>query len=203
MRMAEFSRVSGVSVATIKMYLREGLLPAGEKHGPNQAVYGDVHLKRLRLVRALVTVGGLNLSAARAVTAAIDSDMPIAEAFEIAQHSVSESVAGEPEPEALRGIDDATAGWHVSPDNPGRLQAARALEAFIAAGQTDARGWVHRYAEAALAVAEADLDEIAERPNRTSKVETVVVGIPVGDALLSGLRRAAQEHVTSQRFGAP
>jgi DNA-binding transcriptional MerR regulator len=201
MKMAEFSLTSGVSVATIKMYVREGLLPAGEKRGPNQALYGEAHLKRLRLIRALVTVGGLNLSAARAVVSAIDSDMPVAEAFEIAQHAVSVPAAAEPAAEALRLIDEATRGWHVSPHNPGRLQAARALESFVGAGQQDSSGWVRRYAQAALTAAEADLDEIAERPDRTSKVETVVVGTVLGDALLSGLRRAAQEHVTSQRFG--
>jgi DNA-binding transcriptional MerR regulator len=200
MKMAELSRVSGVSVATIKMYLREGLLPAGEKRGPNQALYGEVHLKRLRLVRALVTVGGLNLNSARAVISAIDSEMPVAQAFEIAQHAVSDSASAAPDAEALRAIDEATEGWHVSADNPGRLQAARALDFFVGAGQWDARGWVQRYAQAALMVAEADLDEIAERPDRASKVETVVVGTALGDALLSGLRRVAQEHVTSKRF---
>lgn len=202
MKMAEFSRVSRVSVATIKMYVREGLLPAGEKRGPNQALYTEAHLKRLRLIRALVTVGGLNLSAARAVIGAIDSDMPVAEAFEIAQHAVSEPGTTAPGIDALRTIDEATKGWHVSAENPGRLQAARALESFVAAGQVDSRGWVNRYTEAALMVATADLDEVAERSDRTSKVETVVVGTALGDALLSGLRRAAQEHVTHQWFGA-
>jgi DNA-binding transcriptional MerR regulator len=39
MRIAELSRRSGVSVPTIKYYLREGLLPPGERTSPNQALY--------------------------------------------------------------------------------------------------------------------------------------------------------------------
>ncbi|MET1074743.1 MAG: MerR family transcriptional regulator, partial [Umezawaea sp.] len=52
MRMAELSAESGVPVATIKYYLREGLVPAGELTSPNQAQYQARHLQRLKLVRA-------------------------------------------------------------------------------------------------------------------------------------------------------
>jgi DNA-binding transcriptional MerR regulator len=37
MWIAELSRQTEVPVATIKYYLREGLLPAGELSSPNQA----------------------------------------------------------------------------------------------------------------------------------------------------------------------
>lgn len=48
---------------TIKYYLREGLLAAGELTSPNQAHYGPGHERRLRLIRALLDVGGLSLAA--------------------------------------------------------------------------------------------------------------------------------------------
>ena len=198
--MADLSKTSGVAVATIKMYLREGLLPAGERVAANQARYGEEHLQRLRLIRALVTVGGLRVAAARKVLTAIDSDAPVAEAFEVAQHAVSESADAEPDEDALGTLDALTNAWHVSPGNPGRMQAARAIQSFRDAGQQDLQGWLTRYASAALAVAEADLDEVDARPGRAAKVETVVVGTVLGDALFSGLRRVAQEHVSMQRF---
>ncbi|CAA9274079.1 MAG: Regulatory protein MerR, partial [uncultured Actinomycetospora sp.] len=74
MRVAELSRRTGVSVASIKYYLREGLLPPGERTSPNQASYGDDHVRRLRLVRALIDVGGLSVVGTRDVLAAIDDD---------------------------------------------------------------------------------------------------------------------------------
>ena len=72
MRISELSRVSGVPVATIKFYLREGLVPEGVRTSPNQAQYDDAHVQRLRLVRALVGVGGLSLAATKNVLGHID-----------------------------------------------------------------------------------------------------------------------------------
>ena len=40
-QMAELSRITGVSVPTIKYYLREGLLALGEAIRANQALYGQ------------------------------------------------------------------------------------------------------------------------------------------------------------------
>ena len=201
MRIAEFSTTSAIPVATIKYYLREKLLPAGESETANQASYGAVHLDRLRLIRALIGVGGLSVASARRVLEAIDSDASLPEVFKVAQHSVSAAIeSSDLEPADLASIDALLEGWHVSPENPGRLAAARVLSAFRGVGQTDERGWYARYAEAALLAADADLDEIESRPDRATKAETVVVGTVLGDALISGLRRAAQEHVTFQRY---
>jgi DNA-binding transcriptional MerR regulator len=199
--MAEFSSTSGVPVPTIKYYLRERLLPPGESAAANQARYGAAHLDRLRLIRALIDVGGLSVASARSVLDAIDSDAALPEVFEVAQHVVSENVdASTLDAGALARVDEIMLGWQVSPDNPGRLAAGRVAQSFAAVGQTDDRGWFARYAEAALLIAAADLDEIESRQGRAAKAETVVVGTVLGDALISGLRRAAQEHVTSERY---
>ena len=61
MRIAELSTRSGTSIASIKYYLREGLLAPGTPTGRNQADYGEAHLYRLRLIRALIDVGGLSV----------------------------------------------------------------------------------------------------------------------------------------------
>jgi len=57
MRISELSARSGVSVATIKYYLRERVLPEGERTSPTQATYGEPHLRRLGVIRALVDAG--------------------------------------------------------------------------------------------------------------------------------------------------
>lgn len=74
MRISELSRQSGVSVPTIKFYLREGLLPAGLPTGRNQADYSERHLRRIRLIRTLSGIAGLDLSSVREILAAIDDD---------------------------------------------------------------------------------------------------------------------------------
>lgn len=71
MRISELSRRSHVPVATIKFYIREGLLPAGRPTAATQSEYDGTHLRRLRLIRALTGVRGLSLHTARDVLAAV------------------------------------------------------------------------------------------------------------------------------------
>lgn len=202
MKISELSRVSDVAVATIKFYVREGLLPPGELSHPNQASYSDEHVRRLRLIRALTEVGRLSVSAAREVIGAIDSDLPIANVFEIAQHTVSATMEDvEVEPSALERVDQLASGWHYTPSNPGRLAAAQVITAIGSIGHSYQPAWFARYTAAALLVAEADLDEIEALADRLSQAETVVVGTVLGDALFAAIRRIAQEHVTSLRYG--
>jgi DNA-binding transcriptional MerR regulator len=85
MRIAELSRRSGIPVPTIKYYVREGLLPPGELTSPNQAQYDETHVRRLKLIRALVDVGDLSIAATRDVLASIDS--PGKTLHETARHS--------------------------------------------------------------------------------------------------------------------
>ena len=202
MKMAELSSTTGVPVATIKYYLREGFLPSGTLTSPNQAQYDEEHVRRIRLIRSLLEVGGMSVAGAGKVLAAIDADLPAEDTFAIAQHTLSEELEeSDADPVALAAVDEAMLGWNYLPHNPGRLAAAKVLSSFYAIGQTDTRDWVARYAQAAMAVAEADLDVVETRVDRTAMAETVVVGTVLGDALFAALRRAAQEHVTSQRYG--
>jgi DNA-binding transcriptional MerR regulator len=71
MKVSELSRRSGVSLPTIKFYIREGLLPAGESTGKNQAEYSEEHFERLALIRSLREDAALSVEViARALRAA-------------------------------------------------------------------------------------------------------------------------------------
>src|SRR3954447_3217506 len=72
MRISERSRVSGVPVATIKYYLREGLLPAGIPTSATSASYDERHVDRLNLIRALVDVGRVPIARVREVVTALE-----------------------------------------------------------------------------------------------------------------------------------
>lgn len=52
MRIAELARAAGVSRETIHFYLREGLLPPGQKVNARVSYFDDTHLARLRLIKA-------------------------------------------------------------------------------------------------------------------------------------------------------
>lgn len=205
MRISELSAASGVPLPSIKYYLREDLLPAGTPTSANQASYGEDHVRRLKLIRALIDVGGLSVATAREVLQAIDADrMPLAQVFGIAQRAVSQS-------ELFSSSDSAVGtaridalvehrGWAVSEGNPGRAAAANVVDACISTGHPELLALIDEYAAAAETVAAADLDAVARQPNVAAMAETVVAGTVLGDALFAGLRRIAQEHITSQRF---
>ena len=57
MRISELAEATGVSVATIKYYLREGLLPEGRKLTQRLVDYDARHVRRLGLLRLLREVG--------------------------------------------------------------------------------------------------------------------------------------------------
>ena len=78
MRIAELAERAGVSVATIKFYIREGLLPPPPvKTGRTMAYYDGPYLERLRTIRTLRDEHYLPLRVIRAVLAE-RGDAPLA-----------------------------------------------------------------------------------------------------------------------------
>lgn len=209
MRMKELSEASGVPVATIKFYLRERLLPAGDRSGPNQAEYSTIHLQRIRLIRALIEVGGLSVATARAVTGLLDlPGEDVHNILGLAQHAMTPT-APHPDSAEFRAararVDEVVGGlgWRVDDNNPGRDGAAVVLTTLAALDQSGLTDLLEPYARAAEVIARADLQAVAlsgTTGDRDAMVETAVIGMVVGEALILHLRRMAQEHVSAQRM---
>ncbi|MBX9719421.1 MAG: MerR family transcriptional regulator [Microbacteriaceae bacterium] len=210
MRMSELSSTTGATVPTLKFYLREQLLHAGERTSPNQAQYDESHVRRVRLVRALLEVGGLSVARAREVVAALDAGtLPLSSVFGVAQRAVTVPTPLVDDAPAPTGGDRLVAelcaarDWRVYPNNPGLALAARVLDTYAALGQQGLHDVLEPYAEAADLVARADLAAVAAAPDETEMTNVVVVGTVLGDALFAGLRRIAQEAESFRRFPLP
>ncbi|MEO8528518.1 MAG: MerR family transcriptional regulator [Pseudolysinimonas sp.] len=206
MRISELSELTGVSIASIKYYVREGLLPGGSPEGRNQTDYTDSHAARLRLIRAFLDVGGLSVSASRAVLAALDDEVPFGVAASVASAALPTAAPRTgPTGPGRATLDALTAklGWTVDAQNPGMELASRVIDDYTALGREDLLSTLDPYANAALQVAEADLDAVAASGNPEAMAETVVIGTVLGDSLLAGLRRMAHEHLTRTRFPVP
>ncbi len=205
MRISELARRAGISVATAKYYLREGLLPGGAVTGPNQATYDDGHLHRLRLIRALREVGGLEIRAIRAVVAAIeDEGLSQHELLGVAQRALHRPANRSPSPEAedARGAVDGfidRLGWDVAPDAPGRLDLAEALAALARLGREGGTALLRPYAAAADAMAAWEVRAIPTDEPPGAAVERLVVGTVVFEAVFNALRRLAHEHHSALR----
>ncbi|SMG43395.1 MerR family transcriptional regulator [Agreia pratensis] len=205
MLISQVSQLSGTPAATIKYYVRSGLLPAGTRSGENRTSYDESHVERLRLIRAMLEVGKLSVSSATAVLAALDdTSKPIAETFEVAQNALArDAVADVSEPseesfERADGVIDR-AGWNDCRDNVGRRILAQTIDGFARAGHTMSDEYLDRYAAAADIVAAADLDAVGAIADPSERTELMVVGTVLGDSLSLGLRRIAQAHRTAER----
>ncbi|MFB8216800.1 MerR family transcriptional regulator [Streptomyces anulatus] len=209
MRIGELSRRSGVPVPTIKYYLREGLLSAGELTSPNQAHYSTGHERRLRLIRALLDVGGLSLAAIGEVLEAMDDpEQPVHKVLGVAADGVTpagEEGAGpeledarEEVAELLRRRD-----WQADERSPAAESLAGVLSALRRAGHGGYIDLLDVYADAAEPVARADLDYVQRRVAREDLVESVVVGTVLGEAMFGALRRLAHIDVSFRRFESP
>jgi DNA-binding transcriptional MerR regulator len=202
---SELSQLSATPAATIKYYVRAGLLPAGDRHGENRTSYDDSHVHRLRLIRAMLEVGKLSVSSAAAVLAALDdTSKPIAETFEVAQNALARDAVAEvsePSEESVARADAVVerAGWRHCGDNVGRGILAQTIEGFAKAGHPMTDDHLDRYAAAAEIVAEADIAAVGAIADPAERTELMVVGTVLGDSLSLGLRRIAQADRTAER----
>lgn len=193
---------------TIKYYVREGLLPAGKLTSPNQASYDEGHERRLRLVRALLDVGGLSIAAIREVLAAVDDpDKPVHKVLGTAADRVVPRYSDEPG-EVVAAQEKVTElirrrGWQVDDRSPAAEALAVALAALDEVGHADFAEVLDAYASAAEDVARVDIEYVSRRVDRERLVESVVVGTVLGDAVFGALRRLAHVDASLRYYGDP
>lgn len=206
MRIAELSRDSGVSVPTIKYYLREGLLRPGTRTAPNQADYREDHLQRLRFIRALADVGNLPIATIRDVVEAIDDpSLPMHDVLGVAHGALGPNLDVEASEELRTAREDVDRflddlGWLVGDDSPARHELAHALATLRRLGWDVDAHVFDRYARLADRLASWELKQTSANGDREQTVEAVVVGTVVFESVLVALRRLAQENHSATRF---
>ena len=203
MRVSELSERTGVSIPTLKYYLREGLLPAGDAQGATRASYDESHVERVRLIRTLVEVGRLSIERVGEVVAALD-DPPdtrhelLGTAHAVLAPAAQGSEPGEPSAAALAQV--ARLGLPRCEHSAASTQLAWALTSAEKAGWPLSDAAVDAWFAAMMRIAESDVvPELAEM-SAGDALRYVVVGNVLTDPVLIALRRTAQEIVSSQRL---
>lgn len=223
MRISELATTTGTPLATVKFYLREGILPPGRRLSRTQAEYGDAHVERLRLVRALAGAGGLDLATIRRVLSVIDDPAPERlRVLEAAQRALTAPAratgaapgdgedphagsvgavdaaapppGGDPAPGEVRVRDWVRArDWRVDPRDPVLADLAEAWTACDTADIGLTAERLDGYADAAERIARWDLASVPAEP--AAAVRQVVLGTVLLEPVLAALRRLAQQHL--------
>ncbi|MFD7840746.1 MerR family transcriptional regulator [Streptomyces sp. NPDC059761] len=211
MKISELSRRTGVPVASIKYFRRQGLLPAGRATAATLAEYGEEHAQRLRLIKALTTLGGLSIAATREVLGAVDQAhtsegalgavsyaLPVPMATQSAagpdEEAGAEAAAGAEVAELLAALD-----WRAPDTSPhvhgltSALKELRRLDARYAPGELAA------YARLAESVARLDLERAAGTEDPVALAERAVIVFAICAPVFELLRRLAQENQVRRR----
>lgn len=199
--MAELARRSGLSVATIKFYLREGLLQPGRHTSVNQAVYDASHLERLRLVRALVEVAGLPLAKIREVVRAVGAESSVLDAMAVTQDAlvgdIDADVSDDVSAEALDRVIQGR-GWRCHPGSPAYRAAVRAVAVLRAEELTSLVDRLEGYAAAADAVGRLDVEAVVDAESLEATIREVVLGSVLRRPLFDAFVLLAQQHYANE-----
>ncbi|WP_329403771.1 MerR family transcriptional regulator [Streptomyces virginiae] len=217
MKISELSRRTGVPVASIKYFLRQGLLPVGRATAATLAEYGEEHAQRLRLIKALTTLGGLSIAATREVLGAVDQAHSSESALGAVSYALPVPVAAqgaagrEAEAEAeAETAADATAGaevaelladldWQAPSTSPHVQGLTVALEELRRLDAQYAPGELAAYAELAESVARLDLERAAGLDDPVALAERAVIVFAICAPVFELLRRLAQEDQVRRR----
>lgn len=203
MRMAELSKRSGIGVSTIKFYLREGLLPSGERTQANQAQYDDGHLARLQLIRALSEVGRLSLAEIGRVLEAADSESRPIDALTVLSDTVTtECTYDAPRERAEETLRESFRRRGLEPpvESPAYAAAVNALGSLsVIEGGEPTEAQLDAFLEAAGTIVEKDgLRRIRESAStdpggKENDKHRILIGAMRRDQFLSALVVLATE----------
>ncbi|WP_405724683.1 MerR family transcriptional regulator [Streptomyces sp. NBC_01537] len=220
MRISELSRRSGVPMATIKYYRREGLLPEGRALSPTAVEYGEEHIQRLRLIRSLIQLGGLSVARTREVLDAVDRPLDAFETLGVVHHAlpvpsadknakgtkdddgpdsaVDEAVSGEGTAASVDALIE-TMGWRISAASPHRPALAESLAALSRLGTDYTADDLIPYAQLATSTADLDFAQFEGIEDRIALAERAVVLTVLFEPVVRLLRRLAQEDANHRR----
>jgi DNA-binding transcriptional MerR regulator len=203
-RIGELSRRTGVPVPTIKFYLREQLLPPGERTSPNQAAYDDRHAHRLRLIRALIELAHVPVARVREVLGALDAgDRPLHDRIGAVHRAITPrpgiAAPAQARADAERQVADLLArrGWAVSPDAPAAATLVETIAVLRSLGHHRLADGIDRYADAIQRLADLEVAASVERADPDEIAETVVVGTILGETIIAALRLLAHENASA------
>jgi len=207
LRMGELARASGVSAATIKHYLREGLLPEPMKTSRNMAYYPADFVDRIRMIKQLQEERYMPL---RVIKDLLEEDPDRAKALiELGDRLLEHALAGESERVSVAEVhnrfdvpEDVLARLAelevLTPDrsgySPSDVRVIEAISRFRAGGYEERIGFTVydtlRYKDAMGALVKQEVDVLMERLAGEMDPDEAMALIEAGNQPLNDLLAA-------------
>jgi DNA-binding transcriptional MerR regulator len=200
MRISALAAEAGVPLPTVKFYLREGLLRPGVATSATQASYDESHVRRLRLIRALIGSVGLSVQQTRAILELVDDPgddlyVTLGRAVSALPPAVQEASGDDPYPRARRALE--ALGQVYDPHYAAVAQLESALAAAEAAGMPISEERLLEYGHRLREIAAFDLERMPREPH--AAVEYTVLGTALYEPVILALRRLAHQDVAARR----
>lgn len=201
-----------MSVASIKFYLREGLLPPGDTSRPHRAYYDERHVRRLSVIRAMRDAD-ISIDAMRrafdAVTApradAVDAIAPAIDALAVSTDAPADAPVDATLLEARRDVAELfrRAGLSVREEAGSRETAARALASIRRFGFDFTPEQLSLYLEMLTPLAHTEIERNESTRNmllsdKEGSLELAVLGTVLFEPIMIAFRRALHEHFTTK-----
>ncbi|MCC9204567.1 MerR family transcriptional regulator [Arthrobacter sp. zg-Y769] len=201
MQISELVQRADVPLATVKFYIREGLLPAGRATSATRADYDENHLARLRLIRSLTVVAGLPLNRVKKILDVIDHPKDsIYETLGTAIDALTGFLPGDQDPD--RGCPRAEAAlaslgsaYNASDDRMAAfVQLESALRAVEEVGMPADAARLRLYGDHVMAIARAEIDGMSTEDPQAA-VQYAVLGTALYEPVLTAIRRLAHQNL--------
>ncbi len=192
-------------VSTVEYYQRERLIaPPTGRYG-----YRPEDVRRLRLVRVLVEVGGLNPGQVRELLEAMGAEGRTPhETFGLVLRALEHPPTGR-DP-GVEPVDDEACflarriarrhGWTVDPESASWNTLLKLLRTLHWLDEADTEIVVEAYAAAAERLTRAEISVLGMYADQDALVERLVLWTVFGDPLLASLRRIARQDRSRRVF---
>lgn len=200
MRISVLAEVTGVPLATVKFYIREGMLPKGVATSATSAEYSEDHIKRIRLIQALSDVRALPLAQVKEILTLVDQPLPsMSESLSRAIGALPPYVDDAEEyPLARHALESL--GYVYDTASAGVKQLNSAIQAVLDAGLYWNEPDIAFYGEMAMKLAAREVQPMMSL-SREEMVPFAVLGTAMYEPIILALRRLAHQTLNI-RFGA-
>jgi len=202
MWISELSERTRVPIDTIKHYLRIGVLHRGRPIADRRSEYDETHVERLRLIRAMIEVGGMRLDSVRRVFDSVDeSQTSLRQALGQAHYELSRRFLDdehEPSAESQATVDGVIArqGWDIWEHSAHRVALAASLDTLGEVDSSVDDVLLDFYARMASEIAAFEISHVDASSSRDAAIRSVAIGTALYEPLIVLLRRLAQEHAS-------